>query len=85
MDIDKVKEILGKFRRVIETEHLDGSTICLLVLGSIPLLAGLITGIWPMALAGLGPWLLACFDIGKRRRERKRSAKWKGKVKEVKE
>ena len=82
MDIDKVKEILGKFRRVIETEHydyhyslLDGSTICLLVLGSIPLLAGLITGIWPMALAGLGPWLLACFDIGKRRRERKRSAK----------
>ena len=33
-------------------------TLCLFVLGGVAFVAGMATGIWPIALAGLGPWLL---------------------------
>lgn len=47
------------------TEHariLDKGSISLFVLGSVVFVAGLATGIWPIALAGLGPWLLLVID-----------------------
>ena len=51
---------------------LDTNVKCLLGLGGVPVVVGIATGIWPVALAGLGPWLLAWLDINQRRRERKR-------------
>ena len=51
---------------------LDTNVKCLLGLGVVPIIVGIATGIWPVALAGLGPWLLAWFDTNQRRRERKR-------------
>lgn len=51
---------------------LDTNTKCLLGLGVVPIVVGIATGIWPVALAGLGPWLLAWLDTNQRRRERKR-------------
>ena len=50
---------------------LDTNTKCLLGLGAIPIVVGIVTGIWPVALAGLGPWLLVWLDTNQRRRERK--------------
>lgn len=46
---------------------LDTSTKCLLALGSAPVIVGIATGIWPVALAGLGPLLLAWLDTNRRR------------------
>ena len=37
--------------------------VCLFSIGGASILAGIVTGIWPVALAGIGPWLLALFDI----------------------
>jgi len=51
---------------------LDTNVKCLLGLGVVPIVVGIATGIWPVALAGLGPWLLAWLDTNQRRRERKR-------------
>lgn len=51
---------------------LDTNTKCLLGLGVVPIVVGIATGIWPVALAGLGPWLLAWLDTNQRRRERER-------------
>lgn len=51
---------------------LDTNVKFLLGLGVIPIVVGIATGIWPVALAGLGPWLLAWLDTNQRRRERKR-------------
>jgi len=50
---------------------LDANVICLLGLGFVPIIVGIATGIWPIALAGPGPWLLAWLDISQRRRGRK--------------
>ena len=49
---------------------LDANVKCLLGLGFIPIIIGIATGIWPMALVGLGPWLLACLDINQRKQGR---------------
>ena len=46
---------------------LDTNVKCLLGLGCIPIVVGIATGIWPVALAGLGPWLLAWLDTNQRR------------------
>ncbi len=51
---------------------LDTNIKCLLGLGAAPIVAGIAIGIWPVALAGLGPWLLAWLDTNQRKRERKR-------------
>jgi len=51
---------------------LDTNVKCLLGLGGIPIVVGIATGIWPVALVGLGPWLLAWLDTNQRRRERER-------------
>ena len=51
---------------------IDTNVKCLLGLGVVPIIVGIATGIWPVALAGLGPWLLAWLDTNQRRRERKR-------------
>jgi len=51
---------------------LDTNVKCLLGLGVVPIIVGIATGIWPVALAGLGPWLLAWLDTNQRRRERER-------------
>jgi len=58
-------------RDSVQEELLDANVKCLLGLGIVPIILGIVTGIWPMALAGLGPWLLAWLDIGERRRGRK--------------
>lgn len=50
---------------------LDANVKCLLGLGCVPIIVGIATGIWPIALAGLGPWLLAWLDISQRKRGRK--------------
>jgi len=50
---------------------LDTGSKCLIALGFVPIIVGIATGIWPVALAGLGPWLLVSFDINRRRHERK--------------
>lgn len=52
----------------------DTSTKCLLALGGVPIVVGIATGIWPVALAGLGPLLLAWLDINQQRRKRRRWA-----------
>ena len=41
----------------------DAGTVCLFALGSVALIAGLATGIWPVALAGLGPLLLGLLEV----------------------
>jgi len=51
---------------------LDTNVKCLLALGGVPIIVGIAIGIWPVALVGLGPWLLAWLDISQRRHERKR-------------
>ena len=51
---------------------LDTNVKCLLGLGCVPIVVGIATGIWPVALAGLGPWFLAWLDTKQRGRERKR-------------
>ena len=51
---------------------IDANVKCLLGLGVVPIIVGIATGIWPVVLAGLGPWLLAWLDTNQRRRERKR-------------
>ena len=55
----------------IQEELLDANVKCLLGLGFIPIIVGIATGIWPIALAGVGPWLLAWLDISQRKRRRK--------------
>jgi hypothetical protein len=60
---------------VEQPKTLDRGTVCLLVLGVAPLLAGAISGNWPVALAALGPWLLAWLDVAERKRIMKRKAK----------
>ncbi len=55
----------------VQEKTLDANVICLLVLGLIPIIVGAATGIWPIALAGPWPWLLAWLDIRQRRRGRK--------------
>lgn len=55
----------------VQEKLLDANVICLLVLGLIPIIVGVATGIWPVALAGPWPWLLAWLDIRQRRRSRK--------------
>jgi len=54
----------------VQEKLLDANVICLLVLGLVPIIVGLATGIWPMALVALGPWLLACLDINQRKQGR---------------
>jgi len=49
---------------------LDASVNCLLILGIVPIIVGILTGIWPIAIVTLGPWLLALLDIRQRRRAR---------------
>ena len=56
----------------VRDKLLDTNVKFLLGLGVIPIVVGIATGIWPVALAGLGPWLLAWLDTNQRRRERKR-------------
>ena len=56
---------------VVQEKLLDANVICLLVLGLAPIIVGSVTGIWPMCLAGIGPWLLAWLDISQRKRGRK--------------
>ncbi len=56
----------------VRDKLLDTNVKILLGLGVIPIVVGIATGIWPVALAGLGPWLLAWLDTNQRRRERKR-------------
>ncbi len=51
---------------------LDTNVKFLLVLGGVSIVVGIATGIWPVALAGLGPLLLAWLDTNQRRRKRKR-------------
>lgn len=58
-------------RDSVQEKLLDANVICLLVLGLVPIVIGLATGIWPLALAGPWPWLLAWLDIRQRRRGRK--------------
>jgi len=48
----------------------DGNVKCLLGLGIVPIIVGISTSIWPIALVALGPWLLALLDINQRRRGR---------------
>ncbi len=50
---------------------LDANVKFLLGLGGVTIVIGIAIGIWPVALAGLGPWLLAWLDTNQRRRERK--------------
>jgi hypothetical protein len=49
---------------------LDANVKCLLGLGIVPIIVGIATGIWPIALVALGPWLLALLDTSQRKRER---------------
>lgn len=49
---------------------LDANVKCLLGLGIVPIIIGIVTGIWPIALVSLGPWLLALLDINQRKREK---------------
>lgn len=66
--VEAVIEELSTQREI--TEHarvLDKGAISLLVLGIVVLVAGIATGIWPVALAGLGPWLLLIIDISGRK------------------
>ena len=51
---------------------LDANVKCLLGLGFVPIIVARVTGIWPIALAGLGPWLLTWLDINQRKRNRNR-------------
>ena len=50
----------------------DTNVKILLGLGVVPIIVGIATGIWPLAMVGLGPWFLAWLDTNQRRRERKR-------------
>jgi hypothetical protein len=50
---------------------LDANVKCLLGLGIVPIIVGIATGIWPLALAGPWPWLLAWLDISQRKQGRK--------------
>ena len=50
----------------------DTNVKTLLGLGVVPIIVGIATGIWPLAMVGLGPWFLAWLDTNQRRRERKR-------------
>jgi hypothetical protein len=62
-------------RRTVQVEKstslFDAGAVCLLALATAALIAGLVTGIWPVALAGLGPGLLALLDIGGRKWRKK--------------
>lgn len=46
----------------------DSGAVCLFTLGGAAFAAGLISGVWPVALAALGPWLLLLVDVGGRTR-----------------
>lgn len=50
---------------------LDANVKCLIGLGFVPIIVGIATGIWPLALAGPWPLLLAWLDISQRKRGRK--------------
>lgn len=51
---------------------LDKPAQCLLALGIGAVIAGTISGIWPIALAAVGPFSLALLDTRERRGVRKR-------------
>jgi len=55
----------------VQEKLLDANVKCLLGLGFVPIIVGIATGIWPIALAGPWPWLLAWLDISQRRQGRK--------------
>lgn len=68
---DDLVSIVSTEEDSVRDKLLDTNVKCLLGLGVVPIIVGIITGIWPVALAGLGPWLLAWLDTNQRRRERK--------------
>jgi hypothetical protein len=59
----------------VQEKLLDANVACLLGLGFVPIIVGIATGIWPMTLVGLGPWLLAWLDISQRKRGRMQKEK----------
>jgi len=56
----------------VRDKLLDTNVKFLLGLGVIPIIVGIAIGIWPVALTGLGPWLLAWLDTNQRRQKGKR-------------
>ena len=64
--------VVSAVKGSVRGKLLDTNVKCLLGLGVVPIIVGIAIGIWPVALAGLGPWLLAWLDTNQRRRERKR-------------
>ena len=54
---------------------LTGGEMFLVGMGSVCILAGIITGIWPVALAGIGPLLLVFFDVSERKSGRRKPSK----------
>lgn len=67
--VEVVIEELSTLRETTgHARTLDKGAISLSVLGGVAFVVGIATGIWPVALAGLGPWLLLVIDIRVRRR-----------------
>lgn len=63
--------IVSPVKDQVHDNLIDAHVKFMLGLGCIPIVVGIATGIWPVALAGLGPWLLAWLDTNQRRRDRK--------------